>query len=83
MTLTYTFPVRCFLCGHIESAMVMGWGARVNKATVRIEQSLTALIGVCRECGSPMPHSTAPRPITWTAESAEKIATARRKKGWA
>ena len=83
MTLTYTFPVRCFLCGHTEPAMLMAFGARVNKATIRSDSSILASARVCRECGSPMPDTTAKGRMTLTADSAAKVAAARRKKGWA
>ena len=83
MTLTYTFPVRCFLCGHTETAMLMAFGARVNKASIRATDSITAVARVCRECGSSTPDTTARAPLTLTAESAAKVTAARRKKGWA
>ena len=83
MTLTYTFPVRCFLCGHTETAMLMAFGARVNKANIRAKDTLMAAARFCRECGSSMPHTTAKAPLTLTADSAAKVAAARWKKGWA
>jgi hypothetical protein len=80
-TLTFTFPVGCFICGYRNLGSEVAFDARVNKHSIRTGQTLAAVPRNCRECGWPTPDFHYTR-LRLDEESAQKVAAARRKKGW-